>query len=94
MLVKLYTQQVEYIRIKNGQRWPYYRTHGMALLQCDCCGMRFERRISQIDPRRLTPDHRHVCSNCPSKQFAQSKGVESRRFWNTTVDLDQDLDSF
>jgi DNA-directed RNA polymerase subunit RPC12/RpoP len=91
MLVRLYTQQVEYIRSKRGKPYPYHRTHGVALLRCDCCGSEFERRVSQIDPRRLTDEHRHVCPNCPSKKFAQSKGVESRRFWNTTVDLDQDI---
>jgi hypothetical protein len=46
-----------------------------------------------MDPRRLTNEHVHVCPSCPSKRFAQTKGIESRRFWNTTVDLDQGLDS-
>ena len=46
-----------------------------------------------MDPRRLTVEHSHVCAECNQKQYAQSKGVENKRFWNTTVDLDRDIDS-
>ena len=45
-----------------------------------------------MDHRRLSPEYTHVCPNCNPKQYAQSKGVERRRFWNTTVDLDIDID--
>jgi hypothetical protein len=46
-----------------------------------------------MDRRRLTQDQVHVCGNCDQKRYAQSKGVESKRFWNITADLDQDVDS-
>jgi hypothetical protein len=94
MLLEIYQVCVEYSRLsKQGKKHTYTRNHKMARLVCDSCARPFERRISQIDPRRLTVNHTHVCSNCNPKQFAQRKGVESRRFWNTTVDLDKDIDS-
>lgn len=94
MLLEIYQVQKEYSRpSKQGKVHVYYRTQRVALLQCDCCGARFERRTSQIDPRRLTINHTHVCPKCPTKRFAQSRGVESRNFWNTTVDHDVDIDS-
>jgi hypothetical protein len=45
-----------------------------------------------MDYRRLDAGYTHVCPNCKPKQFAQNKGVESRRFWNTTADLDIGID--
>jgi hypothetical protein len=94
MLIKLYQTQIEYSRpSKHGTDHKYYRNRNMALLKCDCCGNAFERRVSEIDHRRLTTKHLHVCSTCDPKKFAQKKAVESRNFWNTTVDLDIDVDS-
>jgi hypothetical protein len=94
MLIEVYQVQVEYTRTsKNKKIHRYYRNQNMALLQCDACGERFERRASQMDPRRLNSKYTHVCSNCEPKKFAQRKGAEGRRFWNTTVDLDVDIDS-
>ena len=94
MLLQIFQTKKEYSRIsKQGKSHSYVRLHNVALLKCDCCGVEFERRIRHIDPRRLTKEHTHVCPACPSKQFAQKIGSESRRFWNTTVDLDKDIDS-
>jgi hypothetical protein len=93
MLIKVYQIQVEYTRTsKNKKEHMYYRNQNVALLQCDACSKKFERRVSQMDPRRLNTKYVHVCSECNPKQFAQSKGVENRKFWNTTVDLDLDID--
>lgn len=94
MLVKIFQVSVEFLRpSKNGVPHKYYRNRSMALLKCDCCGNTFERRASEMDYRRLTTKHLHVCSLCNPKKFAQKKAVESRNFWNTTVDLDIDVDS-
>jgi hypothetical protein len=93
MLIEVYQVRVEYTRTsKHNKSHKYFRSHNMALLKCDACGNQFERRVSQMDPRRLNSKYVHVCSGCNPKQFAQSKGVEGRRFWNTTVDLDIDID--
>ena len=94
MLIEIQQTRQEYQRLsKRGTAHTYVRTHKVALLQCDCCELRFTRRIRDMDPRRLTTAHSHVCGECNQKQYAQSKGVESKKFWNTTVDLDQDIDS-
>lgn len=94
MLIEIRQLQTKYTRLsKAGTLHDYIRTHKVAVLQCDSCKAHFERRVRDIDPRRLTEYHTHVCTDCNPKHYAQSKGVESRRFWNTTVDLDQDIDS-
>jgi hypothetical protein len=95
MLIEIYQIQIGYSRqSKYGTVHTYSRNRKIAVLQCDCCMTRFERRVSNMDHRRLTVNHTHVCENCQPKKFAQNKAVESRNFWNTTVDLDIDLDSF
>jgi transcription elongation factor Elf1 len=94
MLIEIQQTQQEYQRLsKRGTVHTYVRTHKVAILQCDSCGLRFTRRTRNMDPRRLTVEHSHVCAECNQKQYAQSKGVENKRFWNTTVDLDRDIDS-
>ena len=93
MLLEIRQVQTEYSRSsKSGTPHSYIRKHAVAILSCDACHLQFERRVRDMDPRRLTADHSHVCPNCNPKQYAQSKGVESRRFWNTTVDLDKNID--
>ena len=93
MLLEIRQVRIEYSRLsKSGIPHSYSRKHAVAILLCDACQTQFERRVRDMDPRRLTADHVHVCSTCNPKQYAQSKGVESKRFWNTTVDLDKNLD--
>lgn len=94
MLIEVRQIQVEYTRTsKNKKTHTYFRARNVALLQCDACSKQFERRVSQMDPRRLNSKYSHVCADCNPKQFAQKKGVEGRKFWNTTVDLDIDIDT-
>lgn len=93
MLLEIYHVRIEYSRSsKQGRSHTYFRTRKMARLLCDSCQSIFERPAGQMDHRRLTQDHTHICPNCDAKRFAQGKGVENRRFWNTTVDLDKNLD--
>ena len=93
MLLEIYQQRQEYTRqSKNGNTHKYYRNRSMAILKCDSCSVSFERPVREMDHRRLSPEYTHVCPNCNPKKYAQSKGVESRRFWNTTVDLDIGID--
>ena len=93
MLVQIYQVQTEHSRIsKNGKTHSYFRNQKIAVLLCDCCKTKFERPVREMDHRRLSTEYTHVCPKCNQKSFAQSKGADSRRFWNTTVDLDIDLD--
>ena len=94
MLIAIRQILKEYQRpSKQGLIHKYVRKHEVALLQCDSCSRQFERRVRDMDRRRLTTDHLHVCDYCNQKKYAQKKGTESRRFWSTTVDLDKDIDS-
>jgi len=93
MLLEIKQVRTEYTRLsKNGAEHTYFRNRSMAILKCDSCASTFERAIKQMDHRRLGSEYTHVCPNCNPKRFAQSKGVESRRFWNTKLDLDIDID--
>jgi hypothetical protein len=93
MLIEIKQVQTEYTRLsKNGKEHSYFRNRSTAVLQCDSCFTTFERPVREMDSKRLGAGYTHVCPNCNPKQFAQSKGVEGRRFWNTTVDLDVDID--
>ena len=93
MLLEIKQVRIEYTRLsKNGTPHTYFRNRSVAVLKCDSCSTTFERSVKEMDHRRLSTEHTHVCSNCNPKQYAQRKAVESRRFWNTTVDLDIDLD--
>lgn len=94
MLVTILQVEKEYRRISGqGLTHTYKRKHEVAVLRCNSCNELFERRVRDMDRRRLTSEHSHVCSCCDQKKYAQSKGVENRRFWNTTVDLDRGIDS-
>lgn len=93
MLLEIKQVRIEYTRLsKHGTKHSYFRNRSMAVLKCDSCSSTFERAVKQMDHRRLSPEYTHVCPNCNPKKYAQSKGAESRRFWNTTVDLDIDID--
>ena len=92
MLLEILSIRTEYSRnSKGGNTHKYYRTRKEARLRCDSCGQEFIRPVSKIDPKRLSNEYAHVCSSCDGKRFAQTKGVERRRFWNITVDSDLDI---
>ena len=94
MLVEIYQIRTEYSRLsKTGKLHTYFRNRSIAVLKCDCCKNNFERPVGQIDYRRLSLDHSHVCPTCNQKKFAQKRSIVSKRFWNTTVDLDIDIDT-
>lgn len=94
MLIEVYQKYVEYSRpSKTGQVHLYHRKQQVAILVCDACSTKFERRVRDMDHRRLSARYTHVCPDCDAKRFAQRKGMESRRFWNTTVDLEIEINS-
>jgi hypothetical protein len=92
MLIEIIQVITEYTRMsKTGQAHKYHRRRREARLRCDSCEQEFTRPVGKIDPKRLSKEYAHVCSNCDHKRFAQSKGVERRRFWKITVDSDLDI---
>jgi hypothetical protein len=92
VFVEIQKIQTEYNRLsKNGRSHTYCRYKTVALLRCDACRLTFTRELGTTDRKRLSDQYRHVCANCNQKSFAQSVGVESRRFWNISVDTDLDI---
>jgi hypothetical protein len=95
MFLKIKKVTSRYTRAsKTGIKHSYLRTKTVAVFSCDSCSIVFEREIGNMDHRRLSNNYSHVCSNCNPKQFAQRKGVESRRFWNMPVDQDIEISKF
>lgn len=60
----------------------YMRKKSVLVFRCDCCQDVFKRDKGNMDPKRISDNYYHVCSDCDAKKFAQSKGVEARRVWD------------
>ena len=92
MIVETKSVTTEYTRIsKLKKSHAYTRTKTVVVISCDSCQSLFERDVGTMDPRRLDNGYYHVCSNCNPKRFAQSKGVERRKFWDMPIDSDIDI---
>lgn len=76
---------------KGGVDHRYQRSKTVARFKCDNCSGEFQRDLGKMDRRRLSNEYYHVCPNCDSKRFAQTKGVERRRLWNMSADTDLDI---
>ena len=87
-----YTIKTEHERVsKKGIKHSYHRNSRVVQLRCDNCGEEFYRNRGSMDPKRLTNNYFHVCSNCDSKKFAQKKGIERRQIWNLSASSDLDI---
>ena len=87
MFIKTIKIKTEYTRTsKLGKSHAYSKTKTIAVFQCDSCSTLFERPSAKMDPKRVNNEYSHVCPNCDSKRFAQKKGVERRRLWDTPID--------
>jgi hypothetical protein len=83
MFIQTTTEKTSYMRTsKQGIEHTYYREKTIVHFLCDCCGAEFSRDKGKIDPKRLSNNYFHVCSNCDSKRFAQKKQVERKLIWN------------
>ena len=83
MLIKQYTQKKLYERAsKLGKLHRYYRNITMVVFRCDNCNEEFERPRGSMNPKRISDNYFHVCSNCDAKRFAQRKGVERKKVWD------------
>ena len=92
MFIKIKKVLTEYTRLsKSGKEHTYTRSKSYVELECDSCNGRFERALSLMDHRRLDNHYHHVCPNCDAKRFAQKKGVERRKLWDTPVDSDLNI---
>jgi hypothetical protein len=83
VFIRTTTQQSEHTRTsKLGIEHVYYRRSTVVHFRCDCCGAEFSRPKGSVDPKRLSNNYFHVCSNCDAKRFAQRKQVERKRVWD------------
>lgn len=79
---------------KLGHTHTYKRKKTIVVFRCDACGETFKREKGSMDPKRLSNNFYHVCSNCNSKKFAQEKGVERRHIWDMPVSSLKTLGQF
>lgn len=83
MFIQEFTKQTRHTRkSKLGVEHEYYRTSTYAVFRCDNCDAEFSRPRGKMDPKRLSNNYFHVCSNCDAKRFAQKRGVERKQVWN------------
>jgi len=86
MFLKEFSIQTRHVRkSKTGKEHAYTRRRTFVCLRCDNCDAEFERARGSMDPKRLSNNYFHVCSNCDSKVFAQKKGVERKQVWNMSA---------
>jgi len=67
---------------KHGIEHQYTKTKTFARLRCDNCNTEFVRPRGSMDPKRLSNNYFHVCSNCDAKRFAQKEGVDKKQKWD------------
>lgn len=92
MIIETKSVTTEYTRTsKLKKSHTYTRTKTVAVIKCDSCQSLFERDAGTMDRRRLDNGYYHVCPDCNPKKFAQSKGVERRKFWDMPIDSDIDI---
>jgi hypothetical protein len=83
VFIRTTVEQSEHTRIsKLGVEHVYHRRRTVVHFRCDCCGREFSRSKGDMDPKRLSNNYFHVCSNCDAKRFAQRKQVERKRVWD------------
>lgn len=86
-------QENQYVRrSKLGSEHSYRRRKTIAVFRCDNCDVEFERELKNMQSKRLSNNFFHCCPNCDSKRFAQRKGVEHKKIWNMSTDVDIPID--
>lgn len=76
---------------KLGIEHSYERERTHALFRCDNCGEEFSREKGKMDPKRLSNNYFHVCSNCDAKRFAQKRGVQKKHIWDLPASSNLDI---
>jgi hypothetical protein len=89
---KIKTEHTRQSKLRRSHTYCRYKT--VALLRCDACFQLFTRDLGTTDRKRLSNQYRHVCGQCDQKNFAQTVGVENRRFWKISADADLDISKF
>ena len=86
MFIREFKEKTRHVRrSKLGIEHEYFREKTYVNLRCDNCGADFVRPRGSMDPKRLSNNYFHVCSNCDAKVFAQKRGVERKQVWNLSA---------
>lgn len=86
MFIREFVNETRHIRkSKTGKEHTYKRNQTICVFRCDSCDIVFVRPRGSMDPKRLSNNYFHVCSNCDAKVFAQKKGVEKKQVWNMSA---------
>lgn len=89
MFLREFKKQTRHVRTsKLGSKHEYYREKTCIVMLCDSCGIEFVRERGSMDPKRISNNYFHVCSDCDSKRFAQRKGVERKQIWDMPASSD------
>lgn len=76
---------------KLGNQHEYAREKTYALFRCDNCDKEFSREKGKMDPKRLSNNYFHVCSNCDAKRFAQKRGIQKKQVWDLPASSELDI---
>jgi hypothetical protein len=76
---------------KLGTEHEYVRERTYALFRCDSCDIDFSREKGKMDPKRLSNNYFHVCSNCDAKRFAQKRGIQKKQVWDLPASSGLDI---
>ncbi len=83
MYINSAIEEYNYVRVsKLGIEHTYTRKRTVLIFACDNCGVEFRRLKGSMDPKRISNNYFHCCSDCDSKKFAQRKGVERKKIWD------------
>ena len=92
MFIEEYTITKRYERhSKLGKSHTYWRTNTVVKLRCDSCGADFDRLRGKMDPKRISNNYFHVCSNCDAKKFAQKTGITRKQIWDMPASSNLDV---
>lgn len=92
MFIEINYQINTYTRTSNkGLVHSYTRKISIITFRCDNCNALFTRPRGKMDPKRLSNNYFHVCTNCDSKKFAQKKKIERRSIWDKNSSSLEDI---
>ena len=92
MFIKTEQATTTYTRTsKLGREHAHQRTKTVLVFRCDNCDEEFRRDQKSVDPKRISNNYFHVCTDCDAKRFAQKKGVERRLVWDMSVNSTADI---
>lgn len=79
MHISTLIERTSYIRRRNNKEEVVKASRKIYVLKCDNCLTEFTRSSKQMKSSRANNFVTHVCENCDTKRFAQTRSTISRR---------------